>query len=179
MRQDIERILISKEEISEKVSALAKQLSEEYAGKNPIVVCVLKGAVMFYADLVKQIDIPVTLDFIAISSYGSGSRSSGEVRLVKDLGESIEGRDVIIIEDILDSGYTLTYLKRILHNRGPKSIKLAVLLDKPSRREVPLEADYSCFTIDNHFVVGYGLDYDEKYRNFPEIGILKPEVYSN
>lgn len=177
MYQDLETILISKEEIQNRIGEIAKQLDEEYKDKNPLMVCILKGAVMFFADLTRAMTIPLAIDFMALSSYGAGTRSSGEVRMIKDLDGKIEGRDIIIVEDIMDSGYTLTYLKKVLSSRMPRSIKICCLLDKPSRREVDIQPDYVCFEVENQFVVGYGLDYDQKYRNLPEIGVLKPSVY--
>lgn len=177
MYQDLETILISKEEIQNRISEIAKQLDEEYKDRNPLMVCILKGAVMFFADLTRAMTIPLAIDFMALSSYGAGTRSSGEVRMIKDLDGKIEGRDIIIVEDIMDSGYTLTYLKKVLSSRMPRSIKICCLLDKPSRREVDIQPDYVCFEVENQFVVGYGLDYDQKYRNLPEIGVLKPSVY--
>lgn len=177
MYQDLETILISKEEIQNRIGEIAKQLDEEYKDRNPLMVCILKGAVMFFADLTRAMTIPLAIDFMALSSYGAGTRSSGEVRMIKDLDGKIEGRDIIIVEDIMDSGYTLTYLKKVLSSRMPRSIKICCLLDKPSRREVDIQPDYVCFEVENQFVVGYGLDYDQKYRNLPEIGVLKPSVY--
>ena len=177
MYDDIERILITKEEMKKRIEEIAKQLDEEYKDRNPIMVCILKGAVMFFSDLTRAMTIPLAVDFMAISSYGAGTRSSGEVKMIKDLDNKIEGRDVIIVEDIMDSGYTLSYLKKTLQSRCPRSIKVCCLLDKPSRREVDIQPDYVGFEVENLFVVGYGLDYDQKYRNLPDIGILKPSVY--
>lgn len=178
MYNDLEKILITKDRLAARVKELARDLDEEYRGKNPIVVCILKGSTLFFADLVREMKIPVEFDFLAISSYGNKTKSSGEVKMIKDLDNLIENRHVLIIEDIVDSGYTLTYLKKLLSSRKPASVKICTLLDKKSRREVPLEPDYCGFEIDDYFVVGYGLDYAQKYRNLPEIGILKPEVYS-
>lgn len=178
MYNDLERILITKEQIAEGVKNLAAKLDNDYAGKNPIVVCILKGSTLFFADLVRAMTIPLEFDFLAISSYGNKTKSSGEVKMVKDLDNLIENRHVLIIEDIVDSGYTLTYLKKLLASRAPASIKICTLLDKKSRREVPLAPDYCCFDIEDYFVVGYGLDYAQKYRSLPEIGVLKPEIYS-
>ena len=177
MYTDLEKILITKEQLDSRIREIAAELDKEYAGRNPLMVCILKGAVMFFSDLTRAMTIPLAIDFMAISSYGAGTRSSGEVRMIKDLDGKIEGRDLIIVEDIMDSGYTLSYLKKALSSRMPNSIKICCLLDKPSRREVPIEPDYVCFEVENQFVVGYGLDYDQKYRNLPEIGILKPSVY--
>ena len=177
MHQDVESIMFTKEQLEGRIGELAAQLDKEYAGKNPLMVGILKGSVMFYADLLRAMTIPVEMDFIAISSYGSGSKSSGEVKLIKDLDRKIEGSHVIIVEDIIDSGYTLSYLKRMLYSRKPESVKICALLDKYSRRVVPIEADYKGFDCEDEFVVGFGLDYAERYRNLPYIGILKRSVY--
>ena len=177
MHQDVESIMFTKEQLEGRIGELAAQLDKEYAGKNPLMVGILKGSVMFYADLLRAMTIPVEMDFIAISSYGSGSKSSGEVKLIKDLDRKIEGRHVIIVEDIIDSGYTLSYLKRMLYSRKPESVKICTLLDKYSRRVVPIEADYKGFDCEDEFVVGFGLDYAERYRNLPYIGVLKRSVY--
>ena len=157
---------------------MGQKITEDYKGKNLLMVTVLKGAVVFLADLMRQIDTPAEIDFMVVSSYGSGVKSSGVVKIVKDLDVPLADKDILIVEDILDSGMTLNYLKELLTSRGPRSIRIATLLDKPSRRKVDLQADYVGFTVPDEFVVGYGLDYDEKYRNLPYIGILKPEVYS-
>ena len=180
MINDIARILLTEEEIQNRVRELAQEISRDYADKNPTMICILKGAVMFYADLLRNIDVPVSMDFMAVSSYGNKSKSSGEVEIRKDLSTSIENKHVIIVEDIVDSGFTLSYLTRMLASRDAASIKLATLLDKPSRRApgITLKSDYSGFEVADEFVVGYGLDYAEQYRNLPYIGILKPEVYS-
>jgi hypoxanthine phosphoribosyltransferase len=179
MRNDIARILISEEEIRAKVEELSRQITADYRGKDPVLVCILKGAVMFYADLVRNIDTHINMDFMAVSSYGNGTRSSGEVEIRKDLSKPVDGRHVIVVEDIVDSGNTLSYLKRVLESRGAASVKIATLLDKPARRKpgLILNADYQGFVIEDEFVVGYGLDYAERYRNLPFIGVLKPEVY--
>lgn len=177
--EDIAEVLLSKEQIAQKVRELGATLAADYAGRRPMMLCVLKGSTIFYADLLRSMDIDVQLDFIAVSSYGRGTGSSGEVRLVKDLDESIEGRHVVVVEDILDTGLTLKYLTEMLRARGPASLKICTLLDKPERRRAQIEADYTGFTIPNAFVVGYGLDYAEDYRNLPYIGILKESVYTN
>lgn len=179
MRNDIDRILISEEEIQQRVKEMGSQLAKDYAGKDPLMVCILKGSVMFFADLLRAMEIPLTIDFMAASSYGNATESSGELKIKKDLSEDIRGRHVVIVEDIVDSGFTLSSLIRLLSSRGAASIALATLLDKPSgRREgISLKADYCGFEIENVFVVGYGLDYAEKYRNLPYVGVLKPEVY--
>ena len=177
MAMDIERVLLDREEIARKVAGLGAALSREYEGLTPVMLGVLKGSVVFYADLVRRMDIPVRMDFIAVSSYGRGTGSSGEVRLIKDLDESIEGRHVVIVEDILDTGLTLNYLKDMLLARMPASLKICALLDKPERRKAKIEADFRGFVIPNEFVVGYGLDYAERYRNLPDICVLKESVY--
>ena len=177
MIQDVEKILFTEEELQKRVAELGAQITADYAGKNPVLASVLRGSYIFMADLTRQIKLPLTVDFMAVSSYGSGTTSSGQVEIRKDLSDSIEGRDLLIVEDILDSGNTLYYLRRILNARHPASIRICTLLDKPERRTKPIEADYKGFTIPDAFVVGYGLDYDERYRNLPYIGILKPEVY--
>ena len=176
--KDTKGILIRHEEIVNAVRKLGEMITEDYAGKEPVLVCVLKGACIFYADLIREIDLHVTMDFVIASSYGSGTQSTGNVKIRKDLDFDIAGRDVIVVEDIVDSGVTLSFLKRILADRGAASIKIATLLDKPARRKTDLKADYFCFTVPKEFVVGYGLDYNERYRNLPDICILKPEIYN-
>ena len=177
MRRDIERILISEEEIQKKVAEMGKKISQDFRDKDPLFVGVLKGCFIFMADLMRYVDIRCSMDFMAVSSY-SGTSSTGDVKINKDLSEDIEGRHVIIVEDILDSGVTLSYLKQYLMVRKPASISIATLMDKPARRKADVYADYSCFEIPDAFVVGYGLDYNERYRNLPYIGVLKPEIYS-
>lgn len=179
MNQDIEKILISEDELQDKVKELGTILSDEYKDRFPLVVGVLKGALPFMSDLIKRMDIYLEIDFMDVSSYGKGTVSSGEVKIIKDLDTSVEGRDILIIEDIIDSGLTLSYLVNLFHYRKAKSIKIVTLLDKPEGRKVDIKADLFGFTIPNEFVVGYGLDYAEKYRNLPYIGVLKPEVYQN
>ena len=176
MRNDIESVLISAEEIQRKVAEMGRRISADYAGKEPVFVGVLKGCFIFMSDLMRNVDVNCTMDYMAVSSY-SGTSTTGAVKINKDLSEDIEGRDVIIVEDILDSGITLSYLKGYLLNRKPASIKIATLMDKPARRRADVYADYSCFEVPDAFVVGYGLDYNEKYRNLPYIGVLKPEIY--
>ena len=176
MKNDIESVLISAEEIQRKVAEMGRRISADYAGKEPVFVGVLKGCFIFMSDLMRNVDINCTMDFMAVSSY-SGTSTTGAVKINKDLSEDIEGRDVIIVEDILDSGITLSYLKGYLLNRKPASIKIATLMDKPARRRADVYADYFCFEVPDAFVVGYGLDYNEKYRNLPYIGVLKPEIY--
>lgn len=178
MRDDMLRILLGEEEIRAKVKELGKTITEDYHGKNLMLVTVLKGAVVFLADLMRQIEVPAQIDFMVVSSYGSGVKSSGVVKIVKDLDVPLADKDILIVEDILDSGLTLSYIKELLQSRAPRSIRIVTLLDKPSRRRVDLQADYVGFSVPDEFVVGYGLDYNEKYRNLPYIGILKPEVYS-
>lgn len=178
MHNDILEVLYSEEVIQKKVQELGASLSSEYEGRNPLVICVLKGAFIFMADLSKNITIPIELDFMAVSSYGNSTRSSGEVKIIKDLDTSVDGRDVIIVEDIIDSGLTLSYLIDVLERRNALSVSVVALFDKPGRRTVDLQADFTGFTIPDAFVVGYGLDYAEKYRNLPYVGVLKPEIYS-
>ncbi len=178
MKEDVLRVLLSEDEIREKVRELGGKITADYKNSNLMLVTVLKGAVVFLADLMRQIDVPAEIDFMVVSSYGSGVKSSGVVKIVKDLDVPLAGKDILIVEDILDSGLTLSYIKELLESRGPRSIRIATLLDKPSRRKVDLQADYIGFSGPDEFVIGYGLDYDEKYRNLPYIGILKPEVYS-
>lgn len=178
MKEDVLRVLLSEDEIREKVRELGGKITADYKNSNLMLVTVLKGAVVFLADLMRQIDVPAEIDFMVVSSYGSGVKSSGVVKIVKDLDVPLAGKDILIVEDILDSGLTLSSIKELLESRGPRSIRIATLLDKPSRRKVDLQADYIGFSVPDEFVIGYGLDYDEKYRNLPYIGILKPEVYS-
>lgn len=177
LEQDIEKVLFSQEDLQKRVGELAAQINRDYQGKEPMLISVLRGSFVFMADLVRSIELPCTVDFMAVSSYGAGTTSSGQVRITKDLSENVEGRDIIVVEDILDSGNTLSYLLRLLQARHPSSIRLCTLLDKPSRRTKPVDASYTGFTVDDLFVVGYGLDFAEKYRNLPYIGILKPCVY--
>jgi hypoxanthine phosphoribosyltransferase len=178
MNGDLESILITSDKIRDAVKRLGETITRDYAGKEPVMIGILKGAVLFFSDLIREIDLPLRTEFMAISSYGSATKTSGVVRILKDLDQDISGRDVIIVEDIVDSGLTLSYLKRALTERGPKSIRIVTLLDKPARRKVELKPDYCCFEIPDAFVVGYGLDYDERYRNLPDIGILHPRIYS-
>lgn len=178
MEKDIEQILFSEEELSACVKRLADEINRDYAGRNPIVVGILQGSFVFLADLVREIKLPINVEFMSASSYGSGTTSSGEVNIRLDLSEDISGRDVILVEDILDSGNTLSRLIPSLLERNPASLKLCVLLDKPSRRVKEVPVHYRGFSIPDAFVVGYGLDYDQKYRNLPYVGILKPAVYT-
>ena len=178
LNDDILEILLSEAEIKAKVEELGAQITRDYAGKTPVFLGVLKGCYVFMADLVRCVNLQCTVDFMAVSSYGGGTSTTGAVRITKDLGRDILGRDVIIVEDILDSGVTLSYLTKYLENRKPASIRIVTLLDKPARRRADIRADYCGFTVPDEFVVGYGLDYAEHYRNLPYIGILKPEIYS-
>ncbi|NBD28066.1 hypoxanthine phosphoribosyltransferase [Paenibacillus glycinis] len=177
MLNDIQEVLYDADQIQQKVQELGETISREFEGRNPLVICVLKGAFIFMADLVKAVTIPLEIDFMAVSSYGQSTKTSGVVKIIKDLDASVQGRDVLIVEDIIDSGLTLSYLIDVLERRSAKSITLVTLFDKPTGRKVELEADYKGFVLPDAFVVGYGLDYAERYRNLPIIGILKPEVY--
>jgi hypoxanthine phosphoribosyltransferase len=177
IHDDVEEILLTEEEISERVAQLGAQLEADYAGRDPVLVSVLKGSIIFLADLIRAMQTSLALDLMEVSSYGASTESSGQVRILKDLSKPIEGRDVIVVEDIIDTGLTLNYLLRYLHDKGPASIRICCLLDKPARRLAEIPIDYRGFTIPDRFVVGYGLDYDERYRNLPFIGVLKPSVY--
>lgn len=174
MRERI-RVMISEEEVTRRISELAKQISEDYAGRSVHLVCILKGSLFFTCELAKRITVPVTLDFMSVSSYGDGTKSSGVVKMVKDLDESLEGKNTIVIEDIIDSGRTLSYLLENLSNRKPASLRLCTLLDKPERRVREVKVDYTGFQIPDEFVVGYGLDYAQRYRNLPYIGVISFE----
>ena len=178
MENAIQQVLLTEEQIADKVKELGAQISRDYAGKNLMMVSVLKGSVVFMADLMRAITVPCQIDFMCVSSYGSGTSTSGVVKIIKDLDINLHGLDLLIVEDILDSGKTLHYITKMLSDRGTASIRIATLLDKPERRAAPLTPDYCCFTVPDEFVVGYGLDYDEKFRNLPYIGVLKPEVYT-
>lgn len=166
-------VMISEEDVNARIRAMGEQISRDYAGKQVHLICVLKGGSFFMCELAKRITVPVSLDFMSVSSYGSDTKSSGIVKIVKDLDESIQGKDVLVVEDIIDSGRTLSYLMELLKDRGPESLHLCTLLDKPDRRVVPVKVDYTGFPIPDEFVVGYGLDYDQRYRNLPYIGIVK------
>ncbi len=179
MHSDISEILYSEEQIQEKIKQLGEVLTQDYKDRNPLVICILKGAIIFMADLIKQMKIPLEIDFMAISSYGNSSKSSGIVKIIKDLDVSVEGRDVLIVEDIIDSGLTLTYLIDVLERRSALSVNVVTLFDKPENRQAEIEAEYTGFILPDSFVVGYGLDYAEKYRNLPYIGVLKQEIYAN
>ena len=177
MNDDILRVLYSEEELEAKCAELGAQISKDYEGKNLLLVSVLKGAVVFMTDLMRHITVPCSIDFMVVSSYGSGVKTSGVVKIVKDLDLELKGYDILIVEDILDSGKTLSYLMELLQARGPKSIQICTLFDKPDRREVEVRPTYVGAQIPDAFIVGYGLDYDEKYRNLPFVGVLKPSVY--
>nr|WP_245641261.1 hypoxanthine phosphoribosyltransferase [Thermovenabulum gondwanense] len=175
--EDIKEILISEEEIKAKLKELGEKITRDYRDSdNILLVGVLKGAIIFIADLIRHIDLPLEVDFMAVSSYGASTESSGVVRILKDLEQNIQGKNILIVEDIIDSGLTLSYLYNLLKSRNPADIKICTLLDKPSRRKVNIKVDYLGFEIPDYFVVGYGLDYNEKYRNLPFIGVLKPEA---
>ncbi len=177
LEKDIQEVLFSEERLARRVGEIAEQITRDYRGKEIMLISVLRGSFVFMADLCRRIDLPCTIDFMSVSSYGNGTSSTGQVQITKDLSSDITGKDLIVVEDILDSGNTLSYLLRVLEQRKPASIRLCTLLDKPERRVKPVEVHYSGFTIPDAFVVGYGLDYAEKYRNLPYIGVLKPEVY--
>lgn len=178
MRNDIKEILITTESLQTRIKELGQEITEDYKGQDLMIVCVLKGAVMFMSDLAQNIDLPATMDFMAVSSYGSSTVSSGVVKILKDLDSSIEGKNILIVEDIIDTGLTLSYIIDNLKSRGPKSVKICTLLDKPERRKADIEVDYTGFTVPDEFIVGYGIDYAEKYRNLPYIGCIKEEVYN-
>ncbi len=177
MNKDLEKILIDQEELQQRIAELGKEISRDYKGKDLLLICVLKGAVLFMSDLVQNIDIPLEMDFMAVSSYGNSTQSSGVVRILKDLDSSIEGKHLLIVEDIVDSGLTLSYLMELLKGRGVESIKVCSLLEKAGRRKAEVNIDYIGFQVPDEFVVGYGLDYAEKYRNLPYIGVLKEDIY--
>lgn len=177
LHQDVEYVMLTEEQIDKRVRELAKELDEYYKGKNPLVVCILKGSTLFFADLIRRMETRLTIDFMRVASYGSGTVSSGVVALEKDLTVDIKDRDVLIVEDIMDSGNTLFKLKEVLGAREPSDLKIVTLLDKPSRRTAPIQPDFMGFEIEDEFVIGYGLDYDEEYRNLPYVGVLKRSVY--
>lgn len=179
MEDDIKEVLIDEKSLNDIVKRLGKQISEDYKDKNLFMVSVLKGSVIFMADLMRNITIPCNIDFMSVSSYGGGTKSSGVVKIIKDLDKDISGKDLLIVEDILDSGKTLNYIQDILLARNPSSIRICTLFDKPERREVDLFAEYVGCQVPNEFIVGYGLDYNEYYRNLPYIGVLKEEVYKD
>lgn len=177
LEKDIEKVFFTEEQLAQRVKELGAEITRDYAGRQPVLASILRGSYVFMADLTRAIDLPISVDFMAVSSYGKGTTSSGQVQILKDLSDHIEGKDLILVEDILDSGNTLFYLMDLLQARKPASIRLCTLLDKPSRRSKPIHPDYCGFTIPDAFIVGYGLDFAEKYRNLPYIGVLKPELY--
>jgi hypoxanthine phosphoribosyltransferase len=177
IHDDVEEILLTGEQIADRVAELGAQLAADYAGRDPVLVSVLKGSIVFLADLIRAMETSVSLDLMEVSSYGASTETSGQVRILKDLSKPIEGRDVIVVEDIIDTGLTLNYLLKYLHDKGPASVRICCLLDKPARRLAEIPIDYRGFTIPDRFVIGYGLDYDERYRNLPYVGVLKPSVY--
>ena len=174
---DVEEVLLTGEQVQARVAELGAELAADYEGRDPVLVSVLKGSIIFLADLVRAMPVPLSIDLMEVSSYGASTESSGQVRILKDLSSSITGREVIVVEDIIDTGLTLNYLLRYLHDKGPASIRICCLLDKPARRLAPIEIDYRGFTIPDRFVIGYGLDYGEHYRNLPYVGVLRPSVY--
>jgi hypoxanthine phosphoribosyltransferase len=178
LRDDIDQILVSEQQIQDKIAEVGKRLTQDYAGKDPVLIGVLKGAIMFIVDLARAIDLPLTMDFMAVASYGASTETSGIVRILKDLDSSIENKHVLIVEDIIDSGLTLNYILETLHTRNPASLRVCSLLSKPARRHVDVPVDYICFEIPDEFVVGYGLDFNQIYRNLPFVGVLKPELYA-
>ena len=177
MKDDMKYILLDRETIAARVKELGAQIAKDYTGKKPLMVCILKGSTIFYADLVRAIDLQIDMEFMKASSYGSATVSSGKVTVVGALDDKIKGRDVILVEDIIDSGRTIAFLKEDMQGKGVASLKVASLLDKPDRRVSDVQPDYTGFVVPDEFVVGYDLDYDQQYRNFPDIGMLKPEVY--
>lgn len=179
MCNDVAEILYTEDQLAEIVARMGRQISEDYRDKNLFMISVLKGSLIFMADLMRAVTIPCSIDFLSVSSYGAGTTTTGAVRILKDLDDSLEGKDLLIVEDILDSGVTLSFLMKNLSARNPRSIRLCTLLDKPERRKVDIHADYVGAQVPDEFIVGYGLDYAEKYRNLPYIGVLKPEIYQN
>ncbi|HEY7847276.1 MAG TPA: hypoxanthine phosphoribosyltransferase [Candidatus Limnocylindria bacterium] len=177
MDDDVQEILLTDDQIQTRVAELGAQLAADYADRQPVLVSVLKGSIIFLADLVRAMPVPLSIDLMELSSYGAATQSSGQVRILKDLSGPIRGRDVIVVEDIIDTGLTLNYLLHYLRDHGPSSVRICCLLDKPARRLAEIEIDYRGFSIPDQFVIGYGLDYDERYRNLPYIGVLRPSVY--
>ena len=179
MRDDIQTVLVTEEQLRAKVAELGAQISRDYAGKDLLLVSILKGAVVFMADLMRAVTIPCSIDFMVVSSYGgANTTTTGLVKIIKDLDQDLTGKDVLIVEDILDTGVTLSHLVPMLQMRNPNSVRICAILSKPSRRQADIEPDYKGFDVPDEFVVGYGLDYDEKYRNLPYVGVLKPQVYN-
>jgi hypoxanthine phosphoribosyltransferase len=179
LQDDIDQILVSEEQLKESIAGMGRVLAKDYAGQELILIGVLRGAIMFIVDLARAIDLPLKLDFMAVASYGASTQTSGIVRILKDLDSSIEGKHVLIVEDIIDSGLTLNYILETLHTRNPASLKVCALLNKPARRRVDVPVDYICFNIPDEFVVGYGLDFNQIYRNLPFVGVLKPQLYTD
>ncbi len=179
MREDMAYILLSREQIAQRVKELGECIRRDFEGKKPLMVCILKGSVVFFSDLIRSVDMPLEIEFMTASSYGSATVSSGKVKVVGALDEKIRDRHVILVEDIIDSGRTIAYIKADMLNKGVKSLTVCTLLDKPSRRVSDVQPDYTGFEVPDAFVVGYGLDYAQAYRNFPDIGVLKPEIYEN
>lgn len=178
-KSEIERVLLSEAQIAERIKEVAKQMDEDYKGKEPIAVCILKGSVVFFTDLIRAMKTPVTVEFMKVSSYGGGTTSSGRLSVSLDILSNIEGKDVLIVEDIIDSGHTMYALTKMLQTRNPASLRIVTLLDKPARRVTDITADYTCFEIEDEFVIGYGLDYAERYRDLPYVGILSRWVYED
>ncbi len=177
IHDDVEEILLDGDTIARRVAEIGAQLSADYAGRQPVFVSVLKGGLVFLGDLMRATELPLSIDLMEVSSYGAGTETTGQVRILKDLSRPIEGRDVVVVEDIIDTGLTLNYLLKYLADKGPASVRIVCLLDKPARRLAEIPIDYRGFTIPDRFVIGYGLDYDERYRNLPYVGVLKPSVY--
>lgn len=177
--ENVEYVMLTEEQIAKRTKELAEQLDKLYEGRTPIVICVLKGSVLFFSELIRNMKTTLTIDFMSVSSYGNGTTSSGELKIKQDLSTDIRGRDVLIVEDIIDSGNTLYHLKKMLIQRLPASVNIVTMLDKPDRREAPIEPEYTGFVIEDEFVIGYGLDYAEEYRNLPYVGVLKRSVYEN
>jgi hypoxanthine phosphoribosyltransferase len=177
IHEDVEEVLLSGEQLQARIRELGREVAADYVDRDPVLVSVLKGSIIFLADLIREMEIPLSLDLMEVSSYGASTESSGQVRILKDLSKPIEGRHVIVVEDIIDTGLTLNYLLKYLADKNPASIRIVCLLDKPARRLAEIPIDYRGFTIPDRFVIGYGLDYDERYRNLPYIGVLRPSVY--
>jgi len=177
IHEDVEEILLSGAQLQARIAELGREVAADYADRDPVLVSVLKGSIIFLADLIREMEIPLSLDLMEVSSYGASTESSGQVRILKDLSKPIEGRHVVVVEDIIDTGLTLNYLLKYLADKNPASIRIVCLLDKPARRLAEIPIDYRGFTIPDRFVIGYGLDYDERYRNLPYIGVLRPSVY--
>ena len=177
VHDDVEEILLDADQLAARVTELGAEVTAAYAGEAPVLISVLKGSIVFLADLVRQVDLPLSIDIMEVSSYGAATESSGQVRILKDLSQSIEGRHVLVVEDIIDTGLTLNYLLRYLREKNPASLRICCLLDKPARRLTEIDIDFRGFSIPDRFVIGYGLDFDERYRNLPYVGVLRPSVY--